>query len=114
MPQSYERAVEMYMLSSAQGDGRATTSLGVCYHNGEGVNQSFAEARRLYELAVARGGSKAAPGNLQRLNDEIQQHCPLLDQRVVLRGLNTAALNGTHGTGHARHRYRLRLQRRAS
>ena len=39
-----------------------------------------------------------APGNLQHLNDEIQQYCPLLGQRVVLRGLNTAALNGTRGT----------------
>ena len=47
---------------------------------------------------MTRGGSQAAPGNLQRLNDFIQQRCPLLGQRVVLHGLNTAALNGTRGT----------------
>ena len=39
-----------------------------------------------------------APGHLQSLNAAIQQYCPLLGQRVVLRGLNTAALNGTRGT----------------
>ena len=59
---------------------------------------TFAEARRLYELAVARGEVECAPGYLQHLNDRIQQYCPLLGQRVVLRGLNTAALNGTPGT----------------
>ena len=32
------------------------------------------------------------------LNDYIQQHCPLLIQRVVLRGLTTDALNGMRGT----------------
>ena len=72
--------------------------MGTCYHNGEGVDQSFAEARRLYELGVARRGSENAPRNLQGLNDVIQQNCPLLGQRAVLRGLNTAALNGTRGT----------------
>ena len=47
---------------------------------------------------MARGGSKLAPRNLQNTNADIQQHCPLLGQRVVLRGLNTAALTGTRGT----------------
>ena len=69
----------------------------MCYDNGWGVDQSYAEARRLYELAVARGETQAAPANLQRINDRIQQFCPLLAQRVVLRGLNTATLNGTRG-----------------
>ena len=98
VPQSYERAVELYKLSEAQGDARATNNLGMSYANGQGVDQSFAEARRLYELAVARGESECAPGNLQIINDDIQRACPLLGQRVVLRGLNTAALNGTRGT----------------
>ena len=47
---------------------------------------------------MARGETQGAPINLQRLNDDIQQACPLLAQRVVLRDLNTAALNGTRGT----------------
>ena len=98
MPQSYERAFELYKLSEAQGVALATTNLGRSYSNALGVDQSFAEARRLYELAIARGETETAPGNLQRLNDAIQQHCPLLGQRVVLRGLNTATLNGTLGT----------------
>ena len=98
MPQSYERAIELYKLSEAQGNADATNNLGRCYGNGWGVDQSFAEARRLYGLAVARGDSEVAPYNLQATNNEIQQYCPLLGQRVVLRGLNTAALNGTRGT----------------
>ena len=32
------------------------------------------------------------------MNTDIHQECPLLGQRVVLRGLNTATLNGTRGT----------------
>ena len=98
MPQSYERAVELYKLGEAQGQARATISLGRSYANGQGVDQSIGEARRLFELVVARGESEHAPGILQALNDYIQQCCPLLGQRVVLRGLNTATLNGTRGT----------------
>ena len=32
------------------------------------------------------------------MKDCIQQRCPFLGQRVILRGLNTAPLNGTRGT----------------
>ena len=101
VPQSYERAVKLFKLSSAQGYAKATTNLAGSYGNGHGVDQSYAEARRLYELAVAQGEVKFAPGHLQRLNERIQQYCPLLGQlgpRVALRGLTTAALNGTRGT----------------
>ena len=102
MPQSHERAVELFKLGEAQGeaqgDAGATNGLGICHSNGWGVDQSVYKARRLYELAVARGDASNAPDNLQRLNDQIQQYCPLLDQSVVLRGLNTATLNGMRGT----------------
>ena len=98
VPVNYERAIELIRLSEAQGDATATTCLGFSYTNGFGVDQSYAEARRLYRLAVAQGETAVAPDNLQITNDRIQQLCPLLAQRVVLRGLNTAALNGTRGT----------------
>jgi len=98
VPQSYERAVELYKLGEAQGNSMATNNLGRCYESGWGVSNSHAEPRRLYQLAVARGDSAVAPRNLQATNANIQQVCPLLGQRVVLRGLNTAALNGTRGT----------------
>ena len=93
----------MHMVSLGQWpclplDAMATTNLGACHFHGRGVDQSYAEARRLYELAIAKGETEAAPANLQDLNDGIQQNCPLLGQRVVLCGLNTAALNGTRGT----------------
>ena len=54
MPQSHERAVELYKLSEAQGHAHATTNLGVYYNHGNGVEQSYAEARQLSELAAAR------------------------------------------------------------
>ena len=98
VPQSYERAIELYKLSEAQGDARATLCLGMCYSNGWGVDQSWAEARRLYELAVTRGEKEVSPANLQEIKELIQQESPLLDQRVVLRDLDTPALNGTRGT----------------
>ena len=59
---------------------------------------SYAEAQRPYELAVTRGESERAPRGLQAIDAAIQQVCPLLGQRVALRGLTTAALNGTRGT----------------
>ena len=99
LPQSYERAIELFRLSEAQGHADATANMGVCYANGHGVDQSHAEARRLYELAVARDyETELTLGNVQQINDHIQQHCPLLGQRVVLRGLATVALNETRGT----------------
>ena len=42
VPQSYERAVEHWKLSEAQGNANATTIQGWCYANGEGVGQSAA------------------------------------------------------------------------
>ena len=98
VPQSFERAFELFKLSEAQGDANATANLAKSYVHGWGVDHSYAEARRLYGLAVARGKTQVAPTILPGLNEIIQQACPLLDQRVVLRGLNTAALNGTRGT----------------
>ena len=95
---SAERGLELFKLSAAQGYATAFAGLGMCYYDGNGVDQSFAEARRLYELAVARGQARVALPFLQRLDDGTQQHCPLLSQPVVLRGLNTAALNGARGT----------------
>ena len=47
---------------------------------------------------MAQGEVECASANVQRVKAKIQQECPLLGQRVVLRGLNTAALNGTRGT----------------
>ena len=98
VPQSYERAVEFFRLSEAQGHALASNSLGMCYANAWGVEHSIAEERRRYKLAVARGETEIAPDNLQSTNLNIQDFFPFLDQRVVLIGLNTAALNGTRGT----------------
>ena len=100
LPQSYERAVELYKASAAQGNAGAHSNLGVQYVKGQGVAQSFAKARHHLELA-AKGGDAPANHNLQQLAADIQQRCPLLGRRVVLRGLTNEAalkLNGTRGT----------------
>ena len=110
--QSYERAAEWSAKAAEQGHAPAQLQLGSLYAAGRGVPQSYAEARRLldlalekFELASKKGNTAFGPSAVgrvavtrQSLNDEIQRHCPLLGQRVVLRGLNTKALNGARGT----------------
>ena len=73
-------------------------NLAMCFCQGWGVAQSYAEARQLYERAVATNQHPEDIANLQVHNADIARACPLLGQRVVLRGLNTEALNGTRGT----------------
>ena len=98
MPQSHERAFELFKLSKAQGHAAATCNLAMGNTTGIYVDHSVAEARRLFELAMVRGETQVAPQHVQAINNDIQQHCPLLGQRVILDGLNTAALNETSGT----------------
>ena len=80
-------------------NGLAANNLGALYETGE-LTQSFATAKRLYELAKENGETEYASDNLDNLNAAIEQHCPLLGQRVLLRGLSSmahAALNGSCG-----------------
>ena len=44
------------------------------------------------------GGCSPAIAELEEIAAFIQQHCPLLGRRVVLRGLADEALNGAAGT----------------
>ena len=95
-----ERALELFKASAAQGDASAHTNLGYLHAEGLGVAQSWSKARRHFELA-AKAGDTPANHNLQQLAADIQQRCPLLGRRVVLRGLTnepTLKLNGTRGT----------------
>jgi len=45
---------------------RAQNNLGVCYHNGKGVEQDYKEAKKLYRKAAALG-SRVAKENLKTL-----------------------------------------------
>lgn len=78
----------------------APNNLGVLYSKGDGVDQDYAESRRLFKMAVERGESPSAPGNLQQMHQIIRQICPLVDKRVVLFDLDAeqGELNGARGT----------------
>ena len=55
MPQDYAEALKWYRLAAEQGNLDAQYSLGVMYHNGEGVPVDYAEALKWFGLAVAPG-----------------------------------------------------------
>ena len=52
---NYEHAVQLLQLWAKRGDARAQSSLGVMYHDGRGVAQSYAKAREWWEKAAAQG-----------------------------------------------------------
>jgi TPR repeat protein len=54
VPQSYERAVELYEQAAAKGHASAQYSLGVLYYNGQGVPKDVGEERR-------GGGGETSP-----------------------------------------------------
>ena len=87
-------------------------SLGVCHENGLGTTKSYADARRLYERALAQGHAQAAE-YLKRLDEEIRTECPLLGKRVSITGTSREDLNGQTGVAtsfdHAGGRYVVEL-----
>ena len=71
VPQSFERAVELYKQGAAQGNDIAQNNLGVFNEYGYGVTQDYQEARRLYALASAQGCASATKA-LQRVEEVIR------------------------------------------
>jgi hypothetical protein len=55
----YKSAVEYYLQSAEQGYAKAQYKMGLCYYNGEGVEQSDAEAVKWFRLAADKGLSEA-------------------------------------------------------
>ena len=62
----------------------------------KGKSQSYAEARRLYELAAARGDLDAA-SDIVELEKELERDCPLLGLRVVITATITKGFKGERG-----------------
>ena len=56
---NYEHAVQLLQLWAKRGDAHAQSSLGVMYHDGRGVTQDYAKARKWWEKAAARGDADA-------------------------------------------------------
>jgi len=59
VPQSYERAAELWKQAAAQGYAPAQAALGDLYRDGRGVSQSFEQAAELYKQATAQGHAGA-------------------------------------------------------
>ena len=55
----YEKAVKLYKEAAEQGNVRAQYNLGLCYENGNGVEQSYTEAVRWYRKAAEQGDAEA-------------------------------------------------------
>ena len=109
VPQSFERAVELYKQSAAQGHPTAHNNLGIRFlYDGKGVTKNYKEARRLFVLALEQGYTYARKG-LDVTDDLIRTECPLLGKRVVITGTSRADLNGKVGVAtdfdHAKGRY---------
>ena len=87
-------------------------NVGVCHEFGLGTTKSYAEARRLYERALALGDAQAAE-YLKRLDEKIRTECPLLGKRVSITGTSREDLNGRTGVAtsfdHAGGRYVVEL-----
>ncbi len=65
MPQSYERAAELWKQAAAQGNTDAKNNLGALYCNGLGVPKDVARGVALFKQAAA-GGNKAATDSCGR------------------------------------------------
>ena len=61
----YEKAAANFLIAAKAGDAYSQYSLGWCYENGQGVEQSAQEAVKWYRKAAAQGESKAK----ERLTD---------------------------------------------
>ena len=87
-------------------------NLGAFHENGDGATKDYAEARHLYERALALGLAPAAE-RLKRLDEKIRTECPLLGKRVSITGTSREDLNGRTGVAtsfdHAGGRYVVEL-----
>ena len=55
----YAEAAKQYRLAAEKGDAQAQNSLGVMYHNGQGVAQNYADAMKWYRLSAEQGNAIA-------------------------------------------------------
>ena len=58
--QSYEKAVELYLVAAEKDNAYACYSLGILYESGQGVTKSYPLALKWYEKAASLGEELAA------------------------------------------------------
>ncbi len=76
MPQSYERAAELFQQAVANGHADAQYNLGGLYYNGLGVPQDVARGVALFKQAAA-GGSKPAADALREMGEAVPPGAPV-------------------------------------
>ena len=118
VPQSHERAVELFKQSAAQGHPIGEYNLAICLELGEGVTQDYKEARRLF-AKCAKQGDPDAIACLKRVDAKsragiIRKLSPLVGKRVVITGTSREDLNGRVGLAlsfdESKGRYVVRLE----
>ena len=57
--ENYTEAVKWYRKAAGQNNADAQNALGICYHNGDGVQQDYAEALKWYRSAAEQGHVRA-------------------------------------------------------
>ena len=55
----FRSAVQWYRKAALQGHAKAQFNLALCYENGQGVKQDYAEAGKLYQMAAQQGNVNA-------------------------------------------------------
>jgi hypothetical protein len=75
VPQSYERAAELFEQAAAQGDTKAQTNLGYLYYYGRGVPKDVARGVALLKQAAA-GRNKATADILRVLGEAVPPGAP--------------------------------------
>ncbi|SON54556.1 His-Xaa-Ser repeat protein HxsA [Hartmannibacter diazotrophicus] len=95
----FEEAVKLYRQSSDLGYPAATSSLGVMYVNGQGIDQDFAEGVALLKKAKALG-SRTARISLAAADFSVLFEAPettALQERLKKEGLYKGPLDGDYG-----------------
>ena len=118
VPQSHERAVELYKQSAAQGEPFGECNLAQLLEFGDGVTQNYKEARRLFAKSAKHGLPEAIEG-LKRVDEKIRADIvrklsPLVGKRVVVTGTSREDLNDRVGLAlsfdESKGRYVVRLE----
>ena len=91
----YATAYKEFKILAEQGDATAQFSLGMMYHNGEGVVQNYKEAMKWFRLAVEQGHTKAQHnlGWMYYIGEGVTQ-----DYKEAMKWFRLSAEQGTEGT----------------
>jgi len=97
-PERVGPPASQYVAGAARGEAEALCNLGVCYHLGKGVPQSFERAAELWQQAAAKGNANAqfSLGSLYRNGDGVLQSCERaaeLFQQAAAKGNAVAQCN---------------------